>query len=534
MQIPVTNSIAFPASAIWGTGGRKLLRSVLVSTLLSFALTPVYSTPPSEKMGQEQSNAGESARGANPPKARVEVVHDTYFGETIDDPYRWMENDKDPGWLPFLKAQNDYARSLLDALPQRAALLKRIEQLSGDTVITARVQRAGGKLFFQQRPLGADNFKLLVREGGKDRVLVDPTKLSNASSHVSLDWWVASRDGALVVYGLSKDGSEDSLLHILKVADGTELAEHIPNTQNGFPQWLDDGSGFFYNQLTGKVNTPERFLDSQARFHRLGTDPVSDPILMKRGLVKGVDYERIQSPIIATFPGAKHVLLALHDVRPEVRLFIAPLEDVLAQHATWTSIATFADELTAAQMDGSELYLLMNNKTPRGRLLKVSAEKPDLASATEIVPQGPMVLDDIGLAKDGLYLKMMDGGINRLRRLGRDGKIKDIALPFDGTIGDVFANPEEDGALFHFSGWLAPTGISAVDAAGKVSNTGITPKPAIDVSNYETKRFFATAKDGTKIPYSLIYRKGVTPDGSAPAFILRLRLLWRQSLHARV
>src|SRR5512140_3628542 len=54
------------------------------------------------------------------PVARVDVVRDTYFGETLSDPYRWMENDKDPEWLPFLKGQNDHARAILEALPTRA------------------------------------------------------------------------------------------------------------------------------------------------------------------------------------------------------------------------------------------------------------------------------------------------------------------------------------------------------------------------------------------------------------------------------
>jgi prolyl oligopeptidase len=123
------------------------------------------------------------------PVARVEVVKDTYFGETVSDPYRWMENSKDPDWLPFLKGQNDHTRATIDALPGRAALLKRIEQLSGEAVATSRVQRAGGLTFIQQRPLGADNFKLFVRDSinGPSRVLVDPTAQSDAKSHVSLD-----------------------------------------------------------------------------------------------------------------------------------------------------------------------------------------------------------------------------------------------------------------------------------------------------------------------------------------------------------
>ena len=455
------------------------------------------------------------------PVARIDVVHDTYFGETLSDPYRWMENDKDPGWLPFLKAENEHARAVLDALPARASLLKRIQQLSGDTVATSRVQRAGGLIFFTQRPQGADNFKLFVRgpAAGPDRVLVDPTKAGGVKGHVSLDWWHASRDGRYVVYGLSKNGSEDSTLHILTVADGRDLPEQIANTQDANPQWLDDGSGFFYNQLTGAVDTPERFLDSQARFHRLGTDPSTDPVLMKRGLVAGIDYDKIQAPYILTYPGARHAVLILSDVRPETRAFIAPLADAVAGHARWTSFATFEDEVTDIDLDGDNLYLLANKGTPRGRIVKTSAAAPNLATAALIVPQGPAVIESMARARDGLYLQIMDGGISRLRRLGPDGRVVDIALPFDGTIGSVYTVAGEDGALISLTGWLTPAGIYSVDSAGHVADTGITPKPAIDVSAYEAKRFFAAAKDGTKIPYTLLYRKGLKLDGRAPTWI---------------
>ena len=102
------------------------------------------------------------------PVARIDAAHDTYFGESLSDPYRWMENGKDPEWLPFLKGQNAHTRAILDALPTRAPLLKRIRQLSGDTVTTSRVQRAGGLIFFTQRPQGADQFQALraPRRGG--------------------------------------------------------------------------------------------------------------------------------------------------------------------------------------------------------------------------------------------------------------------------------------------------------------------------------------------------------------------------------
>jgi len=405
--------------------------------------------------------------------ARVAVVKDTYFGETLGDPYRWMENDKDPDWLPFLKGQNEHARALLDRIPGREQLLKRIQQLSGDAAATRLVQRAGGKLFYQQRPVGADNFKLFVREdGGKGRVLIDPTLLSSATSHLSLDWWRASPDGSHVVYGISKDGSEDSILHVLSVADGRDLPERISNTESANPQWLADGSGFFYNQLTGAVDTPERYLDSQARFHKLGTDPAADPILMKRGLDPRVQYDRIQMPNVVVHEGSRHVLLLLADVREETRIFIAPVTDAAANRAQWTAVAGFEDEITDTEIDGDTLYLLANKGHPRGRILRTAAGAPSVAGATEVIPEGNMVIYGIGRARDGLYLHMVDGGLGKLRRLTRDAQVADIPLPFDGT--------------------LAELAVTAMDAAGTPRPLRTAPPPASANAGIRVRRATST------------------------------------------
>jgi protease II len=374
------------------------------------------------------------------PVARVEVVKDTYFGETLPDPYRWMENDQDPAWLPFLQGQNAHARAVLDTIPRRDRLLKRIGQLSGDAALTRVAMRAGGRLFFEQRPAGADNFKLFVRENGTTRVLIDPTRLSDTHGHMSLDWWEPSPNGAHLVYGLSKDGSEDSVLHVLNVADGADLPERIPNTESAQPAWLDDGSGFFYNQLTGTVDTPERYLDSRARFHLLGSDPAEDPIIMQRGRDASVSYERIQLPLVQTFLGADYALLLLADVRSEFRVFIAPVAAAAANQARWIAVADFDDEITDVVIDSDTLHALS-------------------------------------------------------------------------------CNPSEPGALFSFTGWLTPGDIWSVDAQDAVAATGLTPSPPIDVSGYEAHRLYATARDGTRIPYTIIHRKGLKRDGRSPAWI---------------
>ncbi|HSI49228.1 MAG TPA: prolyl oligopeptidase family serine peptidase [Ideonella sp.] len=454
------------------------------------------------------------------PVAKVRAVTDTYFGETVLDRYRWMEDDQDPDWLPFLRGQNTHTRGVLSELPGRAALLARIQQVSGDSVATGQVHRNGGKLFYLQRPAGANNFSLFVRDGkGQPRVLVDPTQLDRAGHHTSLDWWEASPDGRHVAYGLSQDGSEDSTLHVLDLATGRDLPERITDTQNASPSWLPDGSGFFYNQLTGKVDTPERFLDSRARFHRLGTNPANDPVLVARGRAGSPVFERIQSPTLLNSAHGPYVLLMLADVRPEVALFIATRQELLAGKPRWQPVAGFEDEVTGFNLQGDKLYLLANHGHPRGRVLQTSARAPDLATAREVVAESSLVLQQMARAKDGLYLKGMDGGLGRLQRLGADGKLTQVALPFDGTLGGLSANADEDGLLCGLSGWLEPAGVWAVSARGLVTDTGLTPRPAIDTSAYTSERRFATAKDGTRIPYDVVYKKGLPRDGSAPTFL---------------
>jgi len=461
------------------------------------------------------------------PVARVQPVSDTYFGETLVDRYRWMEDADDPDWLPFLRGQDAHARAALAALPRHDALLARIRRLSGGSASTDEIRRAGHRLFYTQRPAGGNNFKLYLRSGGPrrghDRLLVDPTKLDSPGHHVSLDWWTPSPDGRLLVYGLSSDGSEDSTLHVRNVDTGVDLRERIANTENASPSWLPDASGFFYNQLTGAVGTPERYLDSKLRFHRLGTDPAADPVVMARGLDPAVAYDRIQAPVVVVPRGSDRAVLVLADVRSEQRLLVAPLADAVAAKAHWQPVADFADEVTDFALVGDELYLLAGKGHPRGRVLVTSARAPDIATAREAVPESALVLKEMVPTRDGLYLRSLDGGLARLQVLDTvDGKdrVRAVPLPYEGTMLQLEGDPGESGVLVQMTSWLKAPAVLALDAQGRARDTGIAPPSRIDTRPYASERRFATAGDGTRIPYDLVYRKGsLKHDGRAPVFI---------------
>jgi len=133
---------------------------------------------------------------ASPPKARIQVVSDTYFGTSVADPYRWMEDwgsEEARGWLD---SQAAYARAMLDALPHRRALLTRITELNGALPVLSDFAVAGGRTFYLRRDPGGELARLVVRmtSSASERVLVDPNAMTG-DAHASIDWHVPSWDG---------------------------------------------------------------------------------------------------------------------------------------------------------------------------------------------------------------------------------------------------------------------------------------------------------------------------------------------------
>ncbi|MGN6829712.1 prolyl oligopeptidase family serine peptidase [Paucibacter sp. M5-1] len=460
-----------------------------------------------------------SARPQPAKAARIQPVVDDYFGTRVTDPYRWMEDPQDPDWLPYLESQNAATRSALDAIPGRAALAQKISALSGDTAVTSRVKPVGELLFYEQRPAGADNFKLFVRgSDGHIRLLIDPTMMKMGGAHVSLDWWEPSFDARHIVYGLSAAGSEASICHVMEVVTAKLLPERIPNTDYGVTGWLPDSSGFLYTVFVNKRGTPEFYLDSELRLHRLGADPKTDTLVLKRGLYAELPMERVQLPSIQTLPGSDIALVTVSDIRQEKAIWTGRLAGLIAGKPMLTQVAGFDDLVTSAAVAGDDLYLLAHRGAIRGRVLKTSLTRPDLTAAREVVPQGPTVIERLSSARDGVYVTIMDGGVQRLARLA-GGRVAAIDLPFEGTIGGVFTTPEHDGAYLWLAGWLEPSGIWRVGADGSVTDTGLNPRPPIDTAPYEARRGFASAKDGVKIPYTLLYRKGLTLNGANPVLV---------------
>lgn len=462
---------------------------------------------------------------AAPPVAEKQPVTEDFFGTSVTDEYRWMEDMSSPRFEGYLKAQAAYSRGVLDRIPGRAALEQQIVALDNAGPAVIDVQLVAGTYFYRKSPPGAVNYSLVMRKGGVETVLVDPTRLGQAGRHVSIDYYQPSEDGSRVAYGLSEGGSEQSVMHILDTATGKDLPETIDRTNYASVSWRHDGKSFYYLRLAalapGQPAT-DKYKNSKCYLHVLGTDPATDKPVLGAGLSPGVAIDPIDFPTVGVTPGSD-VAFALIDrgVQNEFALYVAPLDKVTGPDAPWVKAADFGDDVTGLAIHGRALYLLTHKDAPRYKVLETDALKPDLAAARTVVPAGSVVVAQIAAAADGLYIRDMDGGPSRLRRLAYGAATAvPVALPYDGAIDALYADPRDPGAVFSYEGWVHSKLWNRYDpAAGRIVDTGILPPSPVDASAFESREVKATSADGTAVPLSIVYPKTTRLDGHNPVLI---------------
>ena len=462
--------------------------------------------------------------GRTPPVATVRPVTDTLHGVQVTDPYRWMETPTDPEWKPYLMGQNAYARRVLGSLSGRDALAARIGSLTGKVVAVTSVQAAGPYIFTELRPAGANTFKLYVRDGvgGTDRLLIDPDREATAGTHYSLDYWQASPDGAMVAYGISPAGSENSVLRFVETKTGRMPPDALDRAQFGAVSWLPDGSGVFLNRLKAgtKHGDPDHYLDSVDWLHRLGSDPAGDVEVMARGLDAAIKMQDIASPTVAAQAGESYVLgVPQNGVQNEFDLYVAPLASAVAGRPQWTQVCRSADNVTGVTLFRGDIYLLSHDAAPHFKVLRTSAARPSLSQAHTIIAEGSSVLKSISAARDGLYLSALAAGLGEVIRLQPDGTASRLRLPFQGSVSGLYTDPLQDGCWFSLDGWVRPPVVCHGPPDGTVLVTDIAPVPPIDISPYESREVMVTARDGVQVPLSIIYRKDTPRDGSPPLYL---------------
>jgi prolyl oligopeptidase len=473
------------------------------------------------------------------PVARTEVVRDTYFGVTVEDPYRWLEDAASDEVRAWLEGQAAHARSVLDGLGPRADVLARVAELRGHGPERSGFAAAGGAVFHLRQEPGADVPALVVRGpgDGPERVLLDPGAMAGAA-HSTIDWYLPSPDGRHVACGVSQGGSEWSTLRVVETATGRLLDDALGGALFPFVSWLEDGGSFpsfvYHRYLDPPPGAPpeERRQDSRSLRHRLGTDAAADVVVLARGLNPRVPMTRLDRPFVAISPDGGWLLAIVSSAAlggrttdeelTDCTLYVAP-RGGLADPATcpWRRVAGVEDAVVAYALTEEALHLVSGRDAPRYQVLAVPLADPDLDRARVVVPPGPRVVEAVKAVGDHLLVRDLDAGVARLRRVALDGgEPEDLALPVQGTILEWTAGPDRGEVLALLASWTAaPRLYRCRVASGELEDTGWAPPAAADLDGVEERRVEATARDGTPIPLSIVHAQGLRRDGANPTLL---------------
>lgn len=466
------------------------------------------------------------AAQSGPPATPVRDVNDSYFGTTVVDHYRYLEDLKSPEVVAWFKAQNDYTRGALASIPGREKLYERLRQLDTASTSVNAIQVDGEYYFYLKQLPDANNRRLYVRRGlnGAERVLIDPEKLTANGVHYSIDYYTPSLDGKLVAVGISPGGSENSVLQIVETETGRDLGERIDLAQFGSTAWLPDGSGFYYNRLR-KLDpsqpATDKYLRSAVYLHLVGHDTKDDLKVAQSGLSKGVTIADTDIPFIAVPSESKWAFLFIaHGVQNEATAYYAPLADIHGTDTSWKKLVNVDNEVTSLDVRGDDVYLLTHKGASRFKVVHVRLPEADFDRADVIVPPSEMVLRDVKAAQDAVYIPALDGGLGRLWRVPYGGKPEQVKLPVDGAIQDLFTDPRLPGALIRLASWTTSQLYYAYDPkSGTLTDTRLIPPSPVDFSAIESKEVKVKANDGELVPLSIMYKQGIKLDGAHPTLL---------------
>jgi prolyl oligopeptidase len=460
------------------------------------------------------------------PAAKTVPVVDDYFGTKVTDPYRWMEDPKDPDFQAYLKAQSERTRAILDSIPGRSALESRIQALEETITSSAGVARRRGLLFYEKLQPGSNLTKLYVRDGigGAERVLLDPDTLSHEGHHQAISYFLPSDDGAYTAVGLSQGGSENAVMHIIETATGHELAETIDRTDFGASSWRSDGKAVYY--LRRQILAPgaprtAKYQNMKTYLHVLGTDPGKDVAVLGIGVSTGITISPDDFPSAVVSPDSDYALgVIIHGVRREATVYVAPKADLDGGSAAWKKVADVDDDVTDVEVHGSELYLLTHKDAPRFKVVETDAANPDAAHARVIVPASDRVIEQLGAAKDALYVQSTEDGLGRITRVDWKGNRTEVAIPINGTVGSLTTEFDDPGFLAKIQSWtVSPLWYIYDPQSHALADTRLDPPSAVDFSGIVSEEVKVPASDGTLVPLSIIHRAGMRKDGSNPTLL---------------
>jgi prolyl oligopeptidase len=444
-----------------------------------------------------------------PPSRRGDQV-DTYHGQQVADPYRWLEDVDSPETKAWVTAENKLTFGYLERLPQRAPLKSRLTQLWNFERFGIPRQR-GGRYFYTRNNGLQNQSVLLVADSlaAEPRALVDPNRLSSDGT-VAMSDWSPSDDGRYLAYGLTSGGSDWQAWKVKDVATGRDLADHLRWIKFSGVSWTPDNRGFYYSRYdepkTGTELTGTNYFQKLC-YHRLGEPQEQDTLIYERKDQKEWGFEGE-----ATEDGRYLIIRVWRGTERKNQIFYRPLDKPDAPVVEL--LAGFDAEYQFVGNDGGVFWMLTDASAPRRRVVAIDVTQPAREHWREVIPEAPSAIRDASVVGDRLLVSYLEDAKSRVRVFDLTGKpLGDVPLPGLGTANGFHGRRQDRETFYSFANFTTPATIFRYAVARGESSVFRQPRLDFPPGDYETKQVFYPSKDGTKVPMFLTHKKGVQPNG---------------------
>ncbi|WP_425402878.1 prolyl oligopeptidase family serine peptidase [Flavobacterium polysaccharolyticum] len=435
---------------------------------------------------------------------------DVYFGNSIPDPFRWLEDDRSAETAEWVKEQNKVTFDYLAAIPFRNTIKARMEKLWNYEKVSAPFKEGDYTYYYKNN--GLQNQSVMYRKDAKgtEELFLDPNTFSKDAT-TSLDGVSFSKDGSLVAYSISEAGSDWRKVIFIDAKTKQSIGEPLVDVKFSGLSWKGN-EGIFYSSYEKPKGSELSAKTDQHRlfFHKLGTKQAEDTILFgdqeKRRYVGGYVSDDNRYLFISAANSTSGNELYFKDLS----LSNSP---IVAIHKG------FEYDVDVLDNEGSTLFIVTNLKAPNKRIVTVDVANPDVENWKDLIPETEQVLNP-STGSGYIFANYMKDAVSVVKQFDYKGKlIRTIALPGVGTASGFGGKAKDKELYFSFTNYVTPgTTYTFFPESGK-SSVYVKPKVDFVSEDYESKQVFFTSKDGTKVPMIITHKKGLQLNGKNPTIL---------------
>ncbi|MBE8576139.1 prolyl oligopeptidase family serine peptidase [Vibrio sp. OPT18] len=443
------------------------------------------------------------------PVTNKQIVSDDYFGQIIEDPYRWLEDDRSDETAQWVASQNEVTFDYLAQIPYRAELRERLAKAQDYKKSSQPFVRGEYTYFYKND--GLQNHSILYRqkEGQEVEVFLDPNTFSEDGT-TSLGSVSFSKDYNLVAYSISEGGSDWRKIFVIDTETKQPLEAEITDAKFTGISWLGN-RGFYYSsydkpdgsQLSARTEQHKLY------FHELGTEQASDKVIFGES---NVEQHRYVSGY--TTEDDRYLIILGKESTSGNRLFYIDLD---SEAQSLNTLIDHVDSDTYLIDNQDQVFILYTNlDAPNGKV--VSFDTRD-GKWLDIIPEKPQPLD-ISTGGGYLFAHYMVDVVSKIDQLDYQGNlVRELHMPGMGTASGLGGKKEQTQLYYTFTNYVTPPTIFSFDVETGSSEIYQRSESPFESDKFESKQVFYTSKDGTQVPMLISYKKGLKLDGSNPTML---------------